>query len=88
MITAADVRSLLAQAEFFLRAENPQGAVLRAQEAARAVTHAVDGGPELRAEVALALERLEAAEKAWREEVERRARFHEAIARPRGRRRR
>jgi len=77
MVTAADVRELLEQAQAFVRAHDPNGAVARARYAARAAESAFDPDGDVRDEVRLALDRLEVAARAWREDVERRAALHQ-----------
>jgi hypothetical protein len=63
-MTKGEVHSLLAQAQFFLREGNPQGAVTRAREAVM-----VSPDDETREEAELAVERYETALRSWREDV-------------------
>src|SRR5687768_14542626 len=79
MTTAEDIRELLREAEGFLRERDPWGATARAKFAARQAASVRCRDPaELQQEVRLVLDRLEAAEKGVREEVEKRAGLHVA----------
>lgn len=78
-MTAADVRELLQEAEALLRAGDPWGASARVRLAARQAG-SIDPrlGDDLEQEVALAVERVGAAEEAARGEVKRRHALHVA----------
>ena len=69
MDTVGEVRDMLAQAEFFLRAADPNGAAARGRQALRLATDALGPDAEITQEAALELERFDTAARAWREEA-------------------
>lgn len=72
-----EVRDLLAQAEFFLRSVDPNGAVTRARKAVGLAIDELGRDAATTQDALVELERFDTAARAWSEEVARRERLRE-----------